>query len=286
MLRAGGRELRLKAHKCHLDGGPPGNSRAALHACLDAGVDAMEVDVCALADGEFLVAHGPDLAHETTGRGLCGLLDASATRGLRLVAQGRVTEHPVPLLRELLAELGGSSPGRLQLDLKDERMPATTLDALARQIEGCADRLIVGGGCAASLRGLRERLPDLALGFVPLLLFDLRQGEYAGPFVPARVDPASLEEAFGRLGREAPAAGVWYLRAALVARLADDGFDAIGWLGGRGVEVDAWTIDVQPGPGKRQWSVDLLRRVAGLGAAQVTTNTPLAWLALAERTAL
>jgi glycerophosphoryl diester phosphodiesterase len=284
VLRTGGREVRLKVHKCHLDGGPPGNSRAALDACLDAGVDAMEVDVCALTDGEFLVTHGPDLAHETTGRGVAGLLDAAAARGLRLVAQGRASEYRVPLLSELLPELRGS--GRLQLDLKDERMPATALDALARQIEGYADHLIVGGGCASSLRGLRERLPGLALGFDPLLLFDLRQGAYAGPFVPARVDPTGLEEAFERLWREAPAAEIWYLRAALIARLADDDFDAIGWLGGRGVEVDAWTIDVQPGPGKRQWSVDLLRRVVALGAAQVTTNTPLAWLALAEQSAL
>src|SRR5262249_45416061 len=84
----------------------------------------------------------------------------------------------------------------------------------------------------------------------------------------------------------APAAEIWYLRAALVARLADDGFDAIGWLRERGVEVDTWTIDVQSGPGKRQWSVDLVRRVAGLGAAQVTTNTPLAWLAPGEQSAL
>jgi hypothetical protein len=101
-----------------------------------------------------------------------------------------VTEHRVPLLSELLPELGGS--GRLQLDLKDERMPTTVLDVLARQIEGYADHLIAGGGCAPSLHGLGERLPGLALGFDPLLLFDLRRGEYAGPFAPARVDPAGL----------------------------------------------------------------------------------------------
>jgi hypothetical protein len=70
------------------------------------------------------------------------------------------------------------------------------------------------------------------------------------------------------------------------ARSADDGFDAVGWLRDRGVEVDAWTIDVQPGPGKRLWSVDLLRRVAELRATQLTTSTPLAWLALAEQSAL
>jgi len=296
VLAVAGRELRLKAHTCHLDGGPPGNSLAALRACLDAGVEELEVDVCALADGELLVAHGPDLARETTGRGLAGQIDSRAAGALRFVGHGRATEHRVPLLRELLAELGGavgaadrSAPGarpRLQIDLKDERMPPAVLDALARQIEPFRDRLVAGSGCAPSLRGLRARLPGLAVGFDPLLLLDLRGGRYGGPWAPARADAAALGATFERLWAEAPSAGIWYLRAALAARLADDGFDAVGWLGQRGVEVDAWTLDLAPGPGKRQWAVDLLRRVAALGAAQVTTNTPLAWLRAAEQGAL
>src|SRR5438128_108245 len=114
LLTVGGRALRLRVHACHLDGGPPGNSLAAFRACLDAGAEQMEVDVCALADGGFLVTHGPELEHETTGRGLAGAIDADAARALRFIQHGRATEHAVPLLRELLAELRG--PGRLQLD--------------------------------------------------------------------------------------------------------------------------------------------------------------------------
>jgi glycerophosphoryl diester phosphodiesterase len=283
-LTVGGRELRLKVHTCHLDGGPPGNSLAAFQACLDAGVEQMEVDVCALADGEFLVAHGPDLEHETTGQGLARAIDSSAARALRFVEHGRPSEHRVPLLGELLVELRGA--GRLQLDLKDERMPPATLDALAQAIEPHQERVIVGGGCAPSLRGLRERLPGLAVGFDPLRVFDLREGRYAGCFAPARITPATLEETFERLWDEPPRAELWYLRASLIARLADDGFGVVAWLGRRGVEVDAWTLDVAPGPGKRQWIVDLLRRVAALGVAQVTTNTPLAWLRAAEQATL
>jgi glycerophosphoryl diester phosphodiesterase len=286
VLAIGGREVRLKAHKCHLDGGPPGNSLAALRACLDADVEQMEIDVCALADGEFLVTHGPDLAHETTARGLASQLDAAGARRLHFLEAGRAGAHGVPLLRDLLPELRGS--GRLQLDLKDERLPAQTLDALAEQIAPHVDRLVVGGGCAPTLRALQARLPDLAMGFDPLLLFDLRRGDYAGPLAPPPADlgRGALAETFERLWSEAPSAGLWYLRGALIARLAADGFDAIGWLRARDVEVDAWTIDVQPGPGKRQWSVDLMRRIADLGAAQVTTNTPLAWLGLMEMSAL
>src|SRR5438132_12655513 len=92
VLPVGGRELRLKAHTCHLDGGPPGNSLAALRACLDAGVAMMEIDVCALADGEYLVTHGPDLAEETTGRGLAGTIDSTAAQALRFVERGVPTE--------------------------------------------------------------------------------------------------------------------------------------------------------------------------------------------------
>jgi glycerophosphoryl diester phosphodiesterase len=284
VLRVGGRELRLKAHTCHLDGGPPGNSLAAFRACLDAGVEVMEVDVCALADGEYLVTHGPDLAHETTGCGPAGGIDALATRGLRFVQHGRASDHRVPLLRELLPELRGGA--RLQLDLKDAHLPPAALDALADQIGPHTDHVIVGGGCAPSLRGLRERLPAQAIGFDPLRLFDLERGQYAGPFAPARIDAATLEATFERLWDEPPPGEIWYLRASLVARLADDGFYSIAWLRDRGVEVDAWTLDVPFGPGKRQWMVDLMQCVARLGAAQVTTNTPLAWLGLMEQGAL
>jgi glycerophosphoryl diester phosphodiesterase len=280
-LTVGAHTVRLKVHTCHLDGGPPGNSLAAFRACLEAGVEQMEVDVCALADGEFLVTHGPELEHETTGRGLAGAIGSGQARALRFVERGRATEHPVPLLGELLAELRGA--GRLQLDLKDERMAPAALDALARTIEPHQERVIVGSGCVPSLRGLRQRLPDLPVGFDPLLLFDLRNGSYDGPFAPKVVDAAALEATFERLWDEPPETGIWYLRASLIVRLADDGFDAVGWLGRRGVEVDVWTLDVAPGPGKRQWMVELLRRALALGVAQVTTNTPLAWVRTAEQ---
>jgi hypothetical protein len=61
-----------------------------------------------------------------------------------------------------------------------------------------------------------------------------------------------------------------------------------GWLRERGVdEVDAWTIDLPPeGAPERPAAEALLRRVAALGATQVTTNTPLAWLRAAEQGAL
>jgi glycerophosphoryl diester phosphodiesterase len=295
LLQLDGRTVRLKAHGCRLDGSVPGNSLAALRACVAAGVASFEVDVCALADGGFLVAHrAEELADGTTGRGPARAIDSAAARGLRIVEPGHGEAgapagrrpgagHPVPLLTDLLPE---ARMGTLQLDLKDaEPLPEHLLGALARQIAPYAERVVVGSGTAPTLAGLRARLPGLRLGFDPLLRLDYRDGRFVGPLAPpggpAHLRPAAAGALFERMRADAPSAWIWYLRAAMLVRLADDGFDAVGWLRARGVgEVDAWTIDVPAAPEELAPRLALLRRVVGLGVTQVTTNTPLAWLRL------
>jgi glycerophosphoryl diester phosphodiesterase len=234
-LRLGDRSVRLKAHMCRLHATIPGNSLPALRRCLEHGVEMMEVDVRAAGNGDFVIAHDEP---------------------------GRAS----PRLANLLAELRGA--GSLQLDLKEDApLPAEVLDTLAEQLLPHAERLIVSGGSEANVRGVGERVPGLRLGYDPLLRFDMKDGHYVGPLAELGL---SHEEVFRRLWNDAPSSAIWYLRAILLARLADDGFDAVAWLGGRGAEVDAWTIDVP--------HEALLRRVVGLGVAQVTTNTPLAWI--------
>lgn len=281
-----GRTIRLKAHKCALDGATVPNSLSALRACIAADVAEMEIDASVLADDEFLVVHGPELADETTGHGAVSSITAAEARELRLVVDRRAVEERPPLLSEALAELRGT--GRLQIDLKDEDpLAPRRLDQLARQLKQYRDQIVVGSGCVESLLGLRERLPGLTIGFDPLLLIDLRHDRYAGPLAPpgARAHiPAYLARgAFEEMHDRIPGASIWYLRASLIVRLAADGFDAIRWLADHGVhEIDAWTIDLPPSGPRRDESLRLFQMAVEMGATQVTTNTPLAWLSAPE----
>src|SRR4051794_13004473 len=47
----------------------PPNSLDAIFACLDAGAAFIEVDVTALADGDYLLVHDEELESETNGQG-------------------------------------------------------------------------------------------------------------------------------------------------------------------------------------------------------------------------
>ena len=135
-----GRPLRLKAHMCRLDGARPPNSLSALRACLAAGVEALEVDLCALRDGQFLVAHGPELSESTTGRGPASALDAAEAARLRI----KGWDEPPPLLSDLLAAHDGR--GQLQLDLKElAPLRPAALDGLAARLARPASLILSGG---------------------------------------------------------------------------------------------------------------------------------------------
>jgi glycerophosphoryl diester phosphodiesterase len=60
---------------------------------------------------------------------------------------------------------------------------------------------------------------------------------------------------------------MWFIRASLLARMLDDGFDWIAYLHEHGAKVDAWTLDAtQPG------HIALARRLVAAGVDRITTN--------------
>jgi glycerophosphoryl diester phosphodiesterase len=69
------------------------------------------------------------------------------------------------------------------------------------------------------------------------------------------------------LWSQLPFAGVWYIRAQLLARALDDGFDWIAWLHARDVEVAAWTLDPD-----QPHQLDLARQLAAAGVDRITTD--------------
>jgi glycerophosphoryl diester phosphodiesterase len=139
-----------------------------------------------------------------------------------------------------------------------------------------------------ALRGLRKLDPTLALGFDPLLYLDIETGKERPQGTPplhvgSHGYPDDHPLAVRRWGTpaeylqaraeallaQAPPGGVWYIRALLLARALDDGFDWVGYLHARGAQVAAWTLDVgKPG------HLELARRLVELGVNRITTNDP------------
>jgi len=278
----------LVHHSANRDHTHPPGSLPALQACLQAGALAVEVDIALLADGQFALLHGPTLEKETTGSGPVAALTSEQASALEHVRQGKATGVPVGLLPQAI-DLLRRYPGQveLQLDLKpDVYSSDDVLAQLVASLQQVRGRVRVTSPSDWALRRLHGLDPGLALGFDPLLYLELDQGEESNPAVPpfrrgaygywddhplatrrwgsAAAYLAARAEA---LWAQAPAGAIWYIHAGLLAQVLDEGFDWIGYLHERGVEVDAWTLDA----GKPE-RVALARRLAAVGVDRITSN--------------
>ena len=266
----------------------PQNSLGALRRCLQAGARIVEIDIIALADGEFVLLHDATLEDATTGRGRVARHTSAELAGLRLLWRGRPSEEPIGLLADAL-ELLTAYPdtAELQLDLKaDDPLPVPLLARLAAQLRPVRERVRVTSGADWALARLRALDPDLPVGFDPGWYLDHRPGPYDPPEPPFSIGAFGYYDdhplAHARWGspaeylavraecllRQAPTGSrVWYLHGRLLERSLADGFDWIAWLHRHGIEVDVWTLDVD-GPGHLQGA----RRLVGLGVDRITTN--------------
>jgi glycerophosphoryl diester phosphodiesterase len=279
----------LVHHMANRDHNHPPGSLPAMQACLEAGAQAVEIDISLLADGQFALLHGPFLEDETTASGPIGALTAEQIQTVHYVVQGEVTRVPVGLLSEAVDLLGQYGHAvELQLDLKpDVYSSDRVLSRLIASLEPVKERVRVTSPSDWALRRLHALDPDLPLGFDPLLYLEIDYGEAKDPGVPPfrqgaygywddhplatrRWGPAAdyLAARAEALWAQAPMGGIWYIDAELLAHALDDGFDWIAYLHAREVEVDAWTLDAGR-PGR----VALARRLVTAGVGRITTNT-------------
>jgi glycerophosphoryl diester phosphodiesterase len=126
------------------------NSLEAFRAAVVVGLDGVELDIHATADGEFVVHHDP----EVSGQGAIRALPLKALRKVRLP-----NGEPIPTLEEALAVLGDL---RVFVEVKDldPRFDARLLDTL--EAYRADERLAVHGfdhRIVARLRGLAGWLP-------------------------------------------------------------------------------------------------------------------------------
>jgi glycerophosphoryl diester phosphodiesterase len=284
-------------HKAALDGQPyPPNSLEAIRASLEAGAACIEIDVTALASGDYLLIHDSVLEHETSGAGEVAATTVERSRGLTIrTRDGVLTPYRVPLLSEVVALFEQySGDTRLQIDFKNV-LPMADGEPVWRfvsLIEPLGDRVIASSGADWQLRRMRTRAPWLDVGFDIGFYLDYRTepGDPSQPpytlgaygyhddhlLASARLVPTPdyLAERCEILCRTLPEASTWYVDYRLILRALDDGFDMAAWLHHEGIRLDAWTLDVGKVP-----DADLLR-LRDAQIDQFTSNTPLALAAL------
>lgn len=280
-------------HAATLAGRYPPSSLSGLAACLAAGATVVEVDLIPLAGGDFALLHEGQLEAVTDSQGPVAAATAGKVRGTRLRWRGVQTAEPAGTLSEAVA-LVAAHPGldELQLDLKPlAPLTDVVLADLLRLIQPIRRRVRVTSIADWALRRLRVLDAGLALGFDPLLYLDLERAPETDASGAARIPPR-YSGAYGYLDdhplaserwgstreyltarAEALAAQVtaeiWYVRAALLARMLGDGFDWIAWLHLHGLAVDAWTLNPD-----QPHHVALAQRLTGLEVDRITTDDP------------
>jgi glycerophosphoryl diester phosphodiesterase len=273
-------------HAAHRGYDYPPNSLRGLRHCLESGAHIVEVDITPLAGGDFALLHGGRLEEATDGSGPVSAATADQVSRLRYAWQGAITGEQVGLLSQAVA-LVGACPAlqELQLDLKLHALLAdAVLQDLLRWIEPVKSQIRVTSVADWVLRRLRAMDADLSLGFDPLLYLDVDTGdeEDSPPFRVGiygyRDDHPLAVHGWGSaadylavraeaLWAQTPANAAHYIRASLLARALDNGFDWIAFLHGHSAQVAAWTLNAE-----RPDDVALARRLAAAGVDRITTN--------------
>jgi glycerophosphoryl diester phosphodiesterase len=231
----------------------PENTLAAFRLAAEAGFG-FELDVGLTRDGHAVVLHDDTLDRTTTGY---GPLDQTTLAELRTLDAGAwfspaFAGEPVPLLREVLTELGGRVP--IDLEIKSPRRggPWNTDDLARAVVDLVVDLDLVRQVFVTSfdpwvLAAARKRCPELARG----LLW----------YRPARHDlRGRLEQHLVR--------GLWFngLNAPDLLVPQHDLWDAASTRRrqAEGYRLGAWTVNDE----------DRMRELIGLGVSVLITDHP------------
>jgi glycerophosphoryl diester phosphodiesterase len=284
------RPVTLIHHAAHCMHTAPPGSLSALEACLKMRSIAIEIDVIPLADGQFALLHDQNLETETNGSGKAHQKTRAEIEKLFYAVNGEVTGEKVGFLEDAVALLQNHpNTQRLQLDLKPF---APLTQAILRDFTGLIkpviDRIQVTSVADWAIRSLARFEPDLALGFDPLLYFDMVDDIPRPKGIPPfRVGAYNLLDdhplsayQWGPLGDyfaaraaallvQAPAGCEWFIRAKLLKLALGAGFDWIDFLHHHGSKVDAWTIDADDPE-----QINLAQQLVKRGVDDLTTDTP------------
>ncbi len=156
------------------------NSLASVSAAVTAGVEMIEIDTQATADGRLVVIHDETLDRTTTGRGIVGHLPFVEVRCARLKAgaggeSAHVTDECVPTLEELLEEARGRIA--LNIDTKFTRDLPQVMETVLRL--GVENQVLVKTDIDAEA-GHFEVLDTDWFGKIPHMpMFRVRKGMFS-----------------------------------------------------------------------------------------------------------
>lgn len=217
---------RVVAHRgMHAPTGPVDNSLGAFRSALDAGADALELDVRRTRDGVLVVHHDPAVAGSATA---IGKLDFAQ---LPKLPDG---QH-VPTLDEVVG-LAAAADSRLVVELKETGYERQVVDALRQRVAPDAFELI--SFSSGSVRAIEAIDPSLRTGYLaPKMPTWLRESALY-PAAVWMLDRAGWHPALNVAAR----AGADYV--SIDKRLATPTF--LAEAATRGVPVDVWTVNDAP----------------------------------------
>jgi glycerophosphoryl diester phosphodiesterase len=143
------------AHRGASAASPPGNHRTAFAVALDAGIDHLETDVQASADGEIVIFHDDRLDGITTGSGRIADHPWSTIEQFRYVAGNRTTDHALMRLDDAMSNWPEAF---WNIDVKTDDAVEATVDILQRH--RARERVCVAAFGWRRLRRLRRLLGD------------------------------------------------------------------------------------------------------------------------------
>jgi glycerophosphoryl diester phosphodiesterase len=148
--------------------GIPENSLPAFWAAARAEYP-IELDVRLLRDGEVVVMHDRDLDRVTHAHGPVSALDTGALRKVALLGVAssgdpRLDDARVPLLRDVLDLVAGSTP--LLIEIKNEGDAGTIEPAVAAVLDGYAGAFAIQSFNPATVAWFRDRQPAVVRGLL------------------------------------------------------------------------------------------------------------------------
>lgn len=162
----------------------PENSVAAVQACIELGVDMVEVDVRQTSDGVLILMHDDSVDRTTDGSGSVSSMTYAKIQALRLRENAggpdaALTPHKVPTLAEFMSVVRNRI--LVNIDAKSDVFEAVAaelaeldiLDHVVMKLEVPPDHPLLRG---APFMGNTHFMPKITQGGVPLSMFAL---EYA-----------------------------------------------------------------------------------------------------------
>lgn len=277
-------------HAAHCSDGMPPGSLSALERCLQKDSAVIEIDVIPLGDGSFALLHDQNLEIDTNGRGNVVEMGRTKVGKLYYKVNDKVSQEKVGFLEDAIDLLKAyPHTQRLQIDLKPfAPLTRAVLSDFLSILAPVKDRILVTSVVDWAIRSLAICAPDLSLGFDPLIYFDIADEKPRPEGIPPfRVGAygflddhplsayrwgASREYFAARAGAllvQVPNGCVWFIRAALLQKSLEAGFNWINFLHQKGSTVDGWTIDAsQPD------QIKLAQTLVEHGIDYLTTDTP------------